>query len=425
VRTHPALRSVAALGAAILVTTSPVTGAGAEALSAGSAGTRADSTPMVGAEESGAVKDRYIVVFKKDASPSVVRSARDDARNDGGRIHYEYGTALKGFAATLPAKAVNRLRGNPQVDYLEPDQEVRASVTQPPSPPSSPPWGLDRVDQLELPLSDDYTYTATGVGVTAYVIDTGIRATHSEFGFGVRAPRGHDVFNPGSLDISDCNGHGTHVAGTIGGSTYGIAKQVTLVSVRVLDCNGSGTTSGVIAGVDWVTADHSYTTPAVANMSLGGGSSTALDAAVSASIDAGVTYAIAAGNDSRNACNYSPARVASAITVGATTLDATATTDVRASYSNHGGCLDLFAPGSNITSAWKSSDIATKTISGTSMATPHVAGAAALYLEGAGSASPSAVGQAIVDGATSGVVRNIRSGSPNKLLCSLLPSGCA
>jgi subtilisin family serine protease len=250
--------------------------------------------------------------------------------------------------------------------------------------------------------------------VTAYIIDTGIRLSHEQFGG--RAVSGFDAVDGGSAD--DCNGHGTHVAGTVGGTTYGVAKSVRLVAVRVLGCNGSGSTSGVIAGIDWVTGNHATGAPAVANMSLGGGASTALDNAVNASINDGVTYAIAAGNSNANACNTSPARVPNAITVGATT-----SSDARSSFSNYGTCLDVFAPGSSITSAWHTSNSATNTISGTSMAAPHVAGVAALALGAVPSDTPAAVRTKIVNSATQGVVGNPGSGSPNLLLYSPLTPG--
>src|SRR5262249_51466616 len=242
---------------------------------------------------------------------------------------------------------------------------------------SNATWGIDRIDQRNLPLSGTYTYNFTGAGVHAYIIDTGIRATHQNFG-GRVSSQGFTAINDGN-GTNDCNGHGTHVSGTVGSSTYGVAKGVTLHAVRVLSCSGSGSTSGVIAGVDWVTQNRIL--PAVANMSLGGGVSTALDTAVNNSINSGVTYAIAAGDT--NPCTLSPARVAAALTVGATTM-----TDARSSFSNFGTCVDLFAPGSSITSTWNTSDTATNTISGTSMATPHVTGVAALYLQQFGNQSP-------------------------------------
>jgi subtilisin family serine protease len=362
----------------------------------------ANAAPVDGADNPGAIRDRYIVVFEKGASPAVARVAQVEAKANGGRVHHVYGNALQGFAATLPAPALDAMRRNPHVTSISADVVMTASTTQSPAV-----WGLDRLDQRALPLTNSYDYATGASNVTAYVIDTGLRLTHSEFGG--RAVSGFDSVDGGSAD--DCNGHGTHVAGTLGGATYGVAKAVRLVAVRVLDCAGSGSTSGVIAGIDWVTSHHQAGQPAVANMSLGGGASSALDTAIANSIADGVTYAVAAGNSNANACNSSPSRLPAAITVGASTIS-----DARASFSNFGTCLDLFAPGQNITSAWLTSDTSTNTISGTSMATPHVAGAAALYLSANPAAAPAAVRDALVNSSTTEVITNVGSGSPNRLL---------
>ncbi|HUP31586.1 MAG TPA: S8 family serine peptidase [Gaiellaceae bacterium] len=351
--------------------------------------------------------DSYIVVFERGAVGNVPAAAQELAAAHGGSVAFVYQHALEGFAAQLPAGRAQALARDPRVAYVEPDQAVEISASQSPAT-----WGLDRVDQRALPLDNTYNYNQTGTGVHVYVVDTGVRGTHVEFTG--RMGNGYTAINDGR-GTNDCHGHGTHVAGTAGGTVYGVAKKVTVHPVRVLNCQGSGTTSGVIAGVDWVTANH--VKPAVANMSLGGSASSSLDSAVSNSIAAGVSYAVAAGNSNADACNYSPARVGPAVTVGATT-----STDARASYSNFGSCLDIFAPGSSITSAWSTSDTATNTISGTSMASPHVAGAIALYLETNPSASPSTVTQALIDNATTGVVTSPGSGSPNRLLYTLFGS---
>ena len=376
------------------------------ALSVSSAAAAKGDRPILGADSLTAIPGRYIVVFQPGTPAAEVGAAAEQARGLGGQVDFVYDSALSGFAGNFPEQAIFGLSHNPNIEFIEADQEITLDATQSPAI-----WGLDRIDQRNLPLNNTYTYNFTGSGVTAYIIDTGIRITHNQFGG--RASYGYDFVDNDS-NANDCNGHGTHVAGTVGGSTYGVAKGVSLVAVRVLNCSGSGTTSGVIAGINWVTSKHT-TGKAVANMSLGGGASTALDNAVRNSIADGIVYAIAAGNSNASACSYSPARVSEAITVGATT-----STDARASYSNKGSCLDLFAPGSSITSAWYTSNTAANTISGTSMATPHVAGVSALYLQGH-NATPLQVRNAIVGAATQNVVGNPGTGSPNLLLYSLVP----
>ena len=354
------------------------------------------------------IPNNYIVVLDdavigERGENSIAGYMADDmARLYHGKLKHVYKHALNGFSVEMSEADAEAMSQDYRVLFVEEDGVMTADATQ-----TNPPWGLDRIDQRNRPLSGTYTYNWTGSGVRVYVIDTGIRTSHTQFG-----GRASNVFDAFGGSGADCNGHGTHVSGTVGGSTYGVAKSALLRGVRVLDCNGSGSTSGVIAGVNWVTQNH--INPAVANMSLGGGASSALDSAVNSLSNSGVPVAVAAGNSNADACGSSPARAANAITTGSTT-----TTDARSSFSNFGTCLDIFAPGSGILSAWFSSDTATATLSGTSMASPHVAGVAALYKQANPSASATTVRNAIVNNATTNVITNAGTGSPNRLLYSL------
>ncbi|MBM0229552.1 S8 family serine peptidase [Micromonospora sp. ATA51] len=377
----------------------------------------AAASPALAAEPTGviraaggptAVADSYIVVLKDSAvAPSrVADTARRLTARHGGSVARTWRAALRGFEVRVGAPAAARIAADPAVAYVEQNHTVSIFGTQT-NPPS---WGLDRIDQRNLPLDSSYTYPNTASNVHAYIIDTGVLFGHNDFGG--RAVSGFDAVDGGSAD--DCNGHGTHVSGTVGGSSYGVAKAVQIVGVRVLDCQGSGTNAQVVSGIDWVTANA--VKPAVANMSLGGSANSSIDTAVTNSINSGITYAVAAGNgdifgNRQNACNYSPARVASAITVGATQNN-----DAAASFSNYGTCVDILAPGVNITSAWYTGSSATNTISGTSMASPHVAGAAALVLSANPSWSPQQVRDSLVNNATPNVVTNVGTGTPNRLL---------
>ena len=350
------------------------------------------------AKGTNAVDGDYIVVFNDDVADASGKSDEKVAKHNG-TTKFKYENALKGFAATLSAQAVTALQADPDVKYIEQDQTVTISTTQ-----TGATWGIDRIDQRNLPLSGSYTYTATGTGVRAYIIDTGIQTSHPQFGG--RASAVYDAIGDGRSG-QDCNGHGTHVAGTVGSATYGVAKNAYLRAVRVLNCAGSGTTSQVLAGINWVATNH--ISPAVANMSLGGGFSQAENDAVNNLANSGVFIAVAAGNSSADACNTSPASAANATTVAATT-----STDARASYSNYGGCVDLYGPGSSITSTWLNSG--TNTISGTSMATPHVTGVAVLYKSNFGDASYSTIRSWLTTNATANVISGNVTGTPNKLL---------
>ncbi len=376
-----------------------------------------------------AIPDQYIVVFKED----VMRGKADAAREKAGKkrdhaadaafdpeleavvdeevvdaavlygvdVTRRYAQALQGMAVRASEKTIMRLIRDPRVAFAEEDGMTYLDATQ-----SNATWGLDRVDQRDRPLNGTYVYNYVGSAIRAYVIDSGILASHQDFGG--RVLSGYTAISDGR-GSSDCNGHGTHVAGTIGGATWGVAKGVRLVPVRVFGCTGGSANSTIIAGIDWVRGNH--VKPAVANMSLGGGASSATDTATNNLINAGVTVVVAAGNDNANACNYSPARVANAITVGSTT-----STDARSSFSNFGSCVNIFGPGSSIRSAWYTSTTATNTISGTSMASPHVAGAAVLVLAADNAASPATVRSRIYNKATTNRLSSIGSGSPNRLL---------
>ena len=349
-----------------------------------------------GGNGQGRIPNEYIVVFNDDVS-DIPGLTKQLAAQVGGNVRFTYTAVLKGFAATMSAQAAEALSHNPNVAYVEQDQEMTATATQ-----SGATWGLDRIDQRNRPLSGTYTYTSTASAVRAYIIDTGIYTSHSQFGG--RASNVYDAFGGNG---QDCNGHGTHVAGTVGSATYGVAKAVMLRGVRVLNCSGSGATSGIIAALDWVRVNHIK--PAVANMSLGGGYSSSLNTAATNLHNAGVFLAVAAGNENQDACNVSPASASNVLTVASST-----SSDAKSSFSNWGACVEIYAPGSSITSTWLNGG--TNTISGTSMASPHVAGVAALYKGNYGDAASSTIRSWIINNGTASVITGNVSGTPNRLL---------
>lgn len=364
--------------------------------------------PILTAGSGTAILGRYLVVLADNLDAQDVLAATAAAQAAGGTVRWTYLHAINGFAATLPAAALSTVRLTPGVRYVEQDSAVSLPAATVDKVQPDAPWGLDRMDQRNLPLDTSYHYRSTGLGVTAYIVDTGVRSTHTEFG--TRVQGGFTAIDDG-VGTEDCNGHGTHSAGLVGGSTYGAAKKVTLVPVRVLDCTGSGSYADVIAGIDWLTGDADG--PAVASVTLGGSASVALDDAVNGSISAGVSYAVTAGSSAGDACNYSPARVERAITVSGTTRQ-----DAMLSSANGGPCVDLLAPGGEIVSAWYTSDTATTIITGTSRASSFTAGVAALYLQRHPAATPQTVAAAIVQGSSKNKVSSLYPGTPNRLLFS-------
>ncbi|MFE3625931.1 S8 family peptidase [Streptomyces goshikiensis] len=348
----------------------------------------------------------YVVVLKEAGPRAPLRALVAEAAATGDQVGAVYDTVLNGFAVRTTAARAAALAADPRVASVEPDAEFRTSDTR---TQTSAPWPLDRIDQRELPLDGAYAYATKAQGVTAYIVDTGINTLHQEFGGRARA--GYNaVFLEGS---ADCAGHGTHVAGTVGGATYGVAKGVSLVSVKVADCRGSGRLSGILKGLEWMVKDAARApgTPAVANMSMGGTPSFALDSAVKRAVRAGITFTVAAGNDGSDACAGSPARVPQALTVGATDAG-----DRWAPFSAYGPCVDLSAPGVSVTSAWKGSPTALARATGTSMAAPHVTGVAALILASGAAKTPAQVAEVLVRSALPDHVSGLPAGTPNLLL---------